>query len=286
LGVLIPPSIPIMTYGVATSASIATLFMGGMDIGIICGLFLMAFAYVTCRRLGFEGNGLKFSFKRSFTMFKSAIGALLVPLIILGGIYSGLFTPTEAAVVAVFYAALVGFFWYKELTIKKLVEALTDSAVSNSTLMVIVATAIALSRAIAYEQIPAKLSAAITAFTDSPIVVLVLINIVLLITCCIMEVTPAILLLAPLLLPIAVSYGVDPIHFGLMMVFNCTIGFVTPPVGLNLYVAAKIGEGIEFGTLIKNVVPFLIIMLILLVIITYIPDVSLFLPRVLLGYGQ
>ena len=285
LGVLIPPSIPVVNYGVATNASISTLFMGAMGVGFLVGILLMIFAYVICRREGYEGNGLKFSFKRVLKAFTSAIGALMVPVIILGGIYSGLFTPTEAAAIAVFYAVLAGFFIYRELTIVKLLESLSDSSVTTSSIMVVVATATALARVLTLERVPMQLSAFVTGFTDSTVVLLILINVALLITCCVMEVTPAILILAPLLLPIARSYGVDPIHFGVMMVFNCTIGFITPPVGVNLFVATSMGN-IDLATLVKNLLPFLIAMLIALVLVTYIPTISLFFPRLFLGYGR
>ena len=283
LGVIIPPSITMVTYGVATNASISTLFMAGFAPGIVVGICLIAVAMLYCVKRGYKGNGLKFSFKRVGATFVSAIGALLVPIIILGGIYSGTFTPTEAAAVAVFYGLLVGFFVYKELTFKKMVDALISSAVTTGTIMIIVATATVLARVLTLEQIPAAISSFITGVTDSKIVVLLLINVVLLIVGCVMDSTPAILILAPILYPIVAQYDVDIIHFGLIMTINVCIGFMTPPVGLNLFVACSIGD-IEFSKLVKNIWPFLLAMLVALIVVTYCEPVALFIPR-LFGYG-
>ena len=283
LGVIIPPSITMVTYGVATNASISTLFMAGFAPGIVVGICLIAVAMLYCVKKGYKGNGLKFSLKRVGSTFVSAIGALLVPVIILGGIYSGTFTPTEAAAVAVFYGLLVGFFGYKELTFKKTVDALISSAVTTGTIMIIVATATVLARVLTLEQIPAAISNFITGVTDSKIVVLLLINVVLLIVGCVMDSTPAILILAPILYPIVAQYDVDIIHFGLIMTINVCIGFMTPPVGLNLFVACSIGD-IEFSKLVKNIWPFLLAMLVALIVVTYCEPVALFIPR-LFGYG-
>lgn len=283
LGVIIPPSITMVTYGVATNASISTLFMAGFAPGIVVGICLIAVAMLYCVKRGYKGNGLKFSFKRVGSTFVSAIGALLVPVIILGGIYSGTFTPTEAAAIAVFYGLLVGFFGYKELTFQKTVDALIGSAVTTGTIMIIVATATVLARVLTLEQIPAAISDFITGVTDSKIVVLLLINVVLLIVGCVMDSTPAILILAPILYPIVAQYDVDIIHFGLIMTINVCIGFMTPPVGLNLFVACSIGD-IEFSKLVKNIWPFLLAMLVALIVVTYCEPVALFIPR-LFGYG-
>ena len=283
LGVIIPPSITMVTYGVATNASISTLFMAGFAPGIVVGICLIAVAMLYCVKKGYKGNGLKFSLKRVGSTFVSAIGALLVPVIILGGIYSGTFTPTEAAAVAVFYGLLVGFFGYKELTFKKTVDALISSAVTTGTIMIIVATATVLARVLTLEQIPAAISSFITGVTDSKIVVLLLINVVLLIVGCVMDSTPAILILAPILYPIVAQYDVDIIHFGLIMTINVCIGFMTPPVGLNLFVACSIGD-IEFSKLVKNIWPFLLAMLVALIVVTYCEPVALFIPR-LFGCG-
>ena len=284
LGVLIPPSIPFVTYGVATNASIATMFMGGFGPGILCGVLLIIVSRYICRKNGWEGNGRAFSWKRVWKTFCSAIGALLVPVIILGGIYGSIFTPTEAAAVAVFYALIVGFFIYRELNLKKLLASLSSSAVTTSTIMVIVGTATALARMLTLEKIPMELANWIGGLTDSRILVLLAMNIFLLIVGCVMDGTPAILILAPILQPIAANYGVDPIHFGLMMCLNISIGFCTPPVGLNLFVATSLGN-INFMTLCKRIVPFLIALIVGLLLVTYIPAIPLCIPW-LFGYGS
>ena len=285
LGVLLPPSIPIVTFGVATNASIATMFMGTIGVGLLIGLLLMLFAYIICRKNGYQGNGLTFSYARLFSTLKSSIGALMMPVIIMGGIYGGFFTPTEAASIAVFYGIIVGAFGYRELTFKGLFNALSTSAVTTSTIMVVVATAIALARIMTLERLPVALAAFISGLTDSPAMVLLIIQVALLIISTIMDGTPAILILAPILTPIAVSYGIDIIHFGLMMVLNIVIGFITPPVGLNLFVATSLGN-IEFHVLIKNLMPFLFAMLIGLLLVTYVPAISLGVPWLLMGYGR
>lgn len=282
LGVLIPPSIPCVTYGIATNASISTMFVAGIGPGIFCGACLILVALIICKKYGYEGNGKKFSIKHVLEALRDAIWALLVPIIILGGIYGGIFTPTEAAAVAVFYGLFVGFFIYRELTIDKLIRGLSDSAVTTGTILVIVAAATVLARMLTLERIPTIISNYITGATNQRIVVLIIINIVLLIAGCVMDSTPAILILSPILYPIAAQYGVDIIHFGMIVVLNTSIGFITPPVGLNLFVACSIGD-IKFTTVVKNVLPFLYIMIIALILITYIPGVALFVPR-LFGY--
>ena len=283
LGVIIPPSITMVTYGVATNASIPTLFIGGFGPGIIVGLCLIAYCVFYSIRKGYLGNGQKFSIKKVGKEFVNAIGALMVPIIILGGIYGGYFTPTEAAVIAVFYGLIVGFFVYKELTFKNMVDSLVSSAVTTSTIMVIVGAATVLARVLTLEQVPLAISSFISGVTDNKYVVLLIINAVLLVVGCVMDSTPAILILAPILYPIAASYGVDIIHFGLIMTLNVCIGFMTPPVGLNLFVATSIGD-IKFSTLVKNIWPYLIVMLLALILTTYIEPIAMFLPH-LFGYG-
>jgi len=282
LGVIIPPSITMVTYGVATNASISTLFLGGFGPGIIVGLCLIAVAMFYCKKNGYEGNGLKFSWSRVGKTFVEAIGALMVPVIILGGIYGGFFTPTEAAAVAVFYGLIAGFIIYRELTLKKTIDALISSAVTTATIMVIVGAATVLARVLTLEQIPVAISNFITGMTDNKLVVLLIINIVLIIVGCVMDSTPAILILAPILYPIAAAYGVDIVHFGLIMTINVCIGFMTPPVGLNLFVACSIGD-IKFSELVKNIWPFLIAMLVALIVVTYCEPAAMFLPH-LFGY--
>ena len=282
LGVLIPPSIPMVTYGCSTNLSIATMFLGGFGVGGICTVGLVIVAVRICIKNGWQGNGKKFEIKRVGATFVKAIGAIMVPVIILGGIYGGIFTPTEAAAVAVFYGLFVGKFVYKELTMKKLVSSLSSSAVTTATIMVIVATATAMARMLTLENIPTQLANFLSNTTCSPIVLLLIMNIFLLFVGMVMDSTPAILILAPILQPIAASYGIDGIHFGLMMVLNLATGFLTPPVGLNLFVTCSLWD-VQFPTLCKKLIPFLIVMFICLLLVAYIPDISIGIPKIF-GY--
>ena len=255
-----------------------SVFMAGFLPGITCGLALIVISVIISKKRGWTGNGLTFSWKRVWTVFKDAIWALLVPVIILGGIYGGIFTPTEAAVVAVIYALIIGLFVYRELDPKRIWEKLFDSGKTTGTILIIVATGTVLGRVLTLENVPTMVAEALGSFTDSRIVILLVIDLVLLVVGCLMETTSAILILAPILAPIMSTYGVSPIHFGLIMVVNLSIGFITPPVGANLFVACGIGN-IKFQTLVRNILPFLVALLVALVAITYIEPISMLLPN-------
>ena len=215
--------------------------------------------------------------------FKDAFWAILSPVIILGGIYSGIFTPTEAAVVSVVYALLVGLFIYKELNLKTLYAKFADAACTHGTVNIIVGTSTILCRVLTLEQIPDMVATSMLSLTDNKIVMLMIINVLLLACGCLLETNSSILILAPILYPVVANFGVDIVHFGLIMVVNLAIGFITPPVGVNLFVACGIGN-IPFAQLVKKIIPFLLVLLLGLLIITYIPAVSLTIPR-LLGYA-
>lgn len=280
LGVIIPPSIPMVTYGVSVNASIASMFMGGFVPGIVLGASLIIAAVIICRRNGYLGNGQKFSWQNVVVHFKDAFWALLSPVIILGGIYSGLFTPTEAAVISVVYALIVGLFIYKELDITSTYKKFGEAACTHGTVNIIVGTSTILGRVLTLEQIPDAIATAMISLTDNKIVMLLIINLLLLACGCLMETNSSILILAPILYPVVAAYGVSIIQFGIIMVVNLAIGYITPPVGVNLFVACGIGK-IPFADLVRKIVPFLIAALIALVIITYIPAVSTFLPSLL-----
>ena len=283
LGVLIPPSIPLVLYGIATNSSIGNLFLGGFGSGFAVGGALIIVSLIICHMRGYTGNGLKFSIKRVGKTFVEAIGALMVPIIILGGIYGGFFTPTEAAGVACIYGLIAGLFIYKELTFKKIVEGLVNSVTTNAQILVIVGTATCLARMMTVENIPQLISDAVQSATSSKVVVLLLINIVLLIAGCVMDASPVITILAPILYPIVAAYGVDPIHFGVMFITNTTIGYITPPVGLNIFVAVGMGD-CTLRELVKPLAPFFVAMVAALFVVTYCPDVVLFIPR-MFGYA-
>ena len=220
------------------------------------------------------------SAKEVATAFKNGIWALLMPVIILGGIYSGLFTPTEAAAVAAIYAFICGAFLHRELKLNTFLKAISTSCSTTATTMVILGCATAFSKVITIEQIPAMVANALMTVSDSKIVILLLINLLLLIVGCFMDTTPAILILAPILMPVASSIGVDPIHFGLIMVCNLAIGFITPPLGINLFVASRIADS-KMEVILKGILPFIGCMLACLTLITYIPNIVMFLPNLM-----
>ncbi len=280
LGIIIPPSIPMVLYASSTNVSVGTLFMGGFGPGILLTLALCVVTYFMCKKRGYRGNGVKFSFKNVITQFKDSVWALIIPVIILGGIYGGFFTPTEAAAVAVAYSALAGKFIYKELTMKKLVDSLQSTAITNATILVVVATATIFGRVLTVSQIPAKIIALLTGITDSYIVLLLLINLLLLIVGCIVDTTAAIIILAPMLYPLISAYGINAVHFGLIMVLNLAIGLCTPPVGANLFVASGL-SGLPFNEVSRRVLPFLVVMLVVLLAVTFIPDITLLLPKLM-----
>ena len=280
LGVIVPPSIPMVLYGVATGASVGSLFMGGFGPAIVLGGGLCILSIFISRKRGYKGTGQKFSLGRLWKEFTSAIWALLVPIIILGGIYGGFFTPTEAAVIACAYGLLAGTLIYRELTLKKLYDSLVSSAETVGTVLIMVGTGTVLGKILALERIPDAIMSGMTSLTDNKLVILLLINLLLLVVGCIMDTTPAILILSPILYPVARAFGIGIIHFGLIMVTNMAIAFITPPVGVNLFVASGMTK-MKFTDLCKAIVPFIVIMFISLTLITYIPAITEALPRLL-----
>jgi C4-dicarboxylate transporter DctM subunit len=280
IGVIIPPSIPMVIYGVATGTSISSLFMAGFLPGMLIGLALIVFSYLYCKKKGWKGEDEKFSWKRARNVTWDAKWALVNPLIILGGIYAGIFTPTEAAAVAAVYAFICGVFIYKELNFKRLMSTIVNSCSTTGTVMVILGCATAFTRILTLEQVPATVADMIINLTDNRILILILINVLLLLVGCVMDTTPAMMVLAPILLPVAISIGINPVHFGIIMVVNLAIGFITPPLGINLFVAARVGE-VSLETVTKGIIPFILIMAICLLLITYIPQISMFVPNLL-----
>ncbi len=279
LGVIIPPSIPMIMFSVATGASVSTVFMAGFLPGLLCAAFLCLMAYYICRKKKYQAEGRQeFSFPRVLKTFREAVWALLVPVIILGGIYGGVFTPTEAAVIAVFYGLFAGVFIYRELDFKAVVRCLSGSSLTTATIMIIVTTGSTMGELLAINQVPGMVAKAINEFTDSPIVFLMMLNILLLIVGCVMDTTAAILVLSPILYPVAQGFGIDLVHFALIVVINLAIGFITPPVGLNLFTAKSLAE-ISLEDLSRAVLPFLAILVVAVLCISYVPDISLLLPK-------
>ncbi len=281
IGVVIPPSIPMVIYGVSTSVSISALFMAGFIPGILIGVSLIIISYIYCKKNGWKGDEKRYTTREKLLAVWDAKWALINPLIILGGIYAGIFTPTEAAAVAAVYAFVCGAFIYKEFDFKSLFGTIGQACNTTGTTMVIIGCATAFTRILTIEKIPDMITSGILNFTDNKILILILINILLLIVGCFMDTTPAMMVLAPILLPVALQFGVDPIHFGIIMVVNLAIGFITPPLGINLFVASRVGQS-SLETVCSGVVKFIIIMLIDLLLITFIPCISTMLPSLLL----
>ena len=228
IGVIIPPSIPFVIYGVVSGASIGDLFMAGIIPGILIGIVLIIVNYFYSRKYGYGGEG-KASFKLFLKELKDSIWALLVPVIILGGIYGGIFTPTESAVVAVVYSLIIGVFVYKKLTWKDIYEALKDTGAMNGTTTFMVGLSMAFAAYLTLAGIPSSVGAFITSLNAGPVVVLLLINLVLLIVGCFIDNISSTIILTPILLPIAQSFGMDAVQFGIVMTVNLAIGFITPP---------------------------------------------------------
>ncbi|CAI9005736.1 C4-dicarboxylate transporter, DctM subunit [Brevibacillus sp. IT-7CA2] len=275
IGVMIPPSVPMVLYGVAASASISDLFIAGIGPGILVAISLILYSYWISKKNGW-GGGEKHTPKEIWEAFKDSILAILMPIIILGGIYGAIFTPTEAAVVAVIYGLVVGLFVYREIKWKDLGEIFAGSASMTAVIMLIIATANAFGYLMTRENIPQEIAQFMLGITDSTIITLLIINILLLILGTFMETAVTIILLTPILLPITNSLGIDPVLFGVIMVVNSAIGMLTPPVGINLLVAGNIAK-LQNTEIERAVIPFLVIMIVDLMLITYIPEISLFL---------
>ncbi|TFD73214.1 TRAP transporter large permease [Cryobacterium gelidum] len=277
LGILIPPSIPLIVYGISTEQSIGDLFVAGIGPGIMAGIGLLILAVVISRRrkYGMGLNAIRMSKYERFTALRDASLSLFLPLFVLGGIYAGIFTPTEAAAMAVFYALVVSIFVYKEIKLKDLPSILMASARTSSMVMFIVASGILFSFVLTAERIPGQVSEALLASELTPVMFLIMVNVLLLVVGMFMETSSAILILAPVLLPVAMELGVDPIHFGIIMVLNLEIGMMTPPLGLNLFVASGL-TGMNILRVAKACLPSVGVLLIALVIVTFVPQLSTF----------
>lgn len=279
IGVIIPPSIPMVIYGVSTSTSISSLFMAGFLPGILIGFSLIVVSYLYCKKQGWKGDERKYTAKEKLAAIWDAKWALLNPIIILGGIYAGIFTPTEAAAVAAVYAFICGAFIYREFNIKEMFVTIGNACNTTGTTMVIIGCATAFTKILTIEKIPGAITNGIINFTDNKILILLLINVLLLIVGCFMDTTPAMMVLAPILLPIAMQFGVDPIHFGIVMVVNLAIGFITPPLGINLFVASRGGRS-DLETVCSGIIKFILVMVVDLLLITFIPAISMTLPNI------
>jgi C4-dicarboxylate transporter DctM subunit len=279
LGILIPPSIVIVVYAAATESSVGRLFMAGVIPGILLGLMLMVAIYVRARKLDLPLQP-KASIKDILVAGRNSLWGLLLLAIILGGIYGGVFTPTEAAAVAAMYAFFIAVFVYRDIKIHQVPSVLLDAAKVTVMLMFLIANALLFAYVLTTERIPQEIAEQIISMGMSPWQFLLVVNILLLIAGNFMEPTGIILILAPILLPIATELGIDPVHLGIIMVVNLEIGMVTPPVGLNLFVTAGI-TGMSIMQVVRAALPWLMVLLVFLGLVTYIPALSLWLPSIL-----
>lgn len=270
IGVIIPPSIPFVVYAVTVGISVGDLFLAGIPAGLMMCAVLMIACYVISKKNGYRGSDTKPSMKNIAVTLKEGIWALFAPIIILGGIYSGIFTPTESAVVAVVYSIIVGVFVYKELDAKKLIESFYKSAVLNGVIVFIVGFSGAMAKFLTLENVPQKVSEAILSFTSSPFLILLIINIFLLIVGMLIDNIPAIIILSPIFLPVVQSAGVTPLQFGVIIVLNLAVGYVTPPYGTTLFVASAISK-VSIDRLFKYAIIFTLILCIPLALVTYVP---------------
>lgn len=281
LGILIPPSIVMVVFCAVTEQSVGRIFLAGIVPGLLLAAILMIAIYIYARVTGLPASE-KASFKEIVVSAKDAIPGFLLLVIIMGGIYGGVFTPTEAAAVAALYAVLVSIFIYKDITIKDLPRVFVDASKTTVMIMFIIANAILFAHVLTTERIPQIISEQILNAGLSPLMFLIIVNIILIIAGDFMEPTAILLILTPIFFPIAIKLGIDPIHLGIIMVVNMEIGMVTPPVGLNLFVTSGI-TGMTIVEVLKGALPWMTILVIFLGIITYFPKISTALPDYLMG---
>lgn len=280
IGVIIPPSIPFVIYSVVAQCSIGDMFIAGIVPGVIIGIALMLVCYLTARKRHYVSMTERPKFSSVVSAFKDAVWALMVPIIILGGIYGGIFTPTEAAVVAVVYSVFVGKFVYKELDMKVLYDCLKTTGLINGATSFLIGLSMAFANYLAMAQIPAHIAEWLTNFAHRPVLLLMIINIFLLVIGCFIDNIAAVIILTPILLPVVKMIGIDPIHFGLIITVNLACGFVSPPYGINLFVASAIsGESIE--TISKEIIPSFLAMIACLLLFTYYSPITMGLLRLL-----
>lgn len=280
LGVILPPSVDMIMFGVTSNTSIGDLFIAGILPGIFIGCLLMGWAYIYSKIKGYKGEDRKFSIKLVLVEFWNAKWALLIPFIILGGIYGGFFTPTEAAVIAVVVGFIIGIFVYKEMKLRDISTILLNSALLSAAIFFVVIAANTFGTVLTLERAPVKITEALLGFTSSPLVIIILINLLLLLVGVFMDSVVSIIILTPILFPIAMELGFDPVHFGIMMILNLAIGFITPPIGINLFVGSAI-SGVSIESLARAAIPYFLVLLLALVVVIFWPDLSLFLLNLL-----
>lgn len=282
-GLLIPPSATFIVYSLITNGtSIAALFVAGYIPGILMGLSLMVVAGIIAKRRGYP-VAERPSGQEVIAKTLDAMLPLGLIVIVMGGIIGGIFTATEASAVAVVYTLFLGVIWYREISPRELPGIILESAVTTSIVLLMIGCSIAMSKAMAFADIPYSISDTLLSLSENPLVLLLIINLALLVVGTYMDMTPALLIFTPIFLPVVEDLGMDPVHFGVVMTFNLCIGICTPPVGSALFVGCSVG-GVKIGQVLKPMLGFYAVLVALLLLVTYVPALSLFLPRVLLGY--
>lgn len=281
IGIIIPPSIPMVILGVTAGISIGGLFLGGFIPGIMVGFALMATSYYFAKKRNLPAEP-RASASQLWKSFKDSILAIMTAVIILGGILTGVFTATEASVVAAVYAFIVGFFIYKELNLSDIPHILAQTACTTGVVILCVATASAFGWILAAERIPAMLADIVFSISSNPVVVLLLVNLLMLFMGMILDVAPIIIILVPIVYPIIMKLGIDPIHFGVMTIVNMAIGQCTPPVGVALFVATGISK-VPLGEILGTYYKFIGSMILVLILITVFPDLITYIPRAVMG---
>ncbi|CAH7198416.1 C4-dicarboxylate ABC transporter permease [Vibrio chagasii] len=280
IGVIIPPSVVMIVYAITAEVSVTKMFMAGILPGVVVGLVLIGYCLIVSKIRGYKGNDKKATWPERLAALKEAIWAMLLPVIILGGIYSGVFTPTESAAIGVLYGLFFGMFVYKELDYKKVVKIILESSLLVGAVLVIVGASVTFGRILTLERLPTEIAQFILSITENKLLILLCITALLLIVGTFMETLAAIVILTPILLPIVTALGMDPIHFGIVMIVNLAIGFVTPPLGANLFMASQVGN-VPIESLSRAILGWIGAMLVALMIITFVPAISLLLPELL-----
>ena len=279
IGPIIPPSIPLLVYGTLANVSVGALFIGGIIPGILMGIGLMIYCYFIGKKRHYVGREKAASFHEILSTGKDTVLALFMPIIIIGGIMSGIFTPTESGAVAVFYSLVVSVFIYHEMDWKTFWEALVNSAKSSGQVLVVVACASLFTWVITVNQVPQSVTAFLQQAIHNKYMLLLVINIILLIAGTFIDTTSAIVIFAPLFIPLVKAMGIDLIHFGMIIAVNLTIGMCTPPLGVCLFVSGSIAK-ISLKEQMHDLVPMLGVLLVVLLLVTYVPELTLFLPRI------
>ncbi|MFZ5945713.1 MAG: TRAP transporter large permease [Bacillota bacterium] len=285
IGILIPPSNPMIIYGVVGNVSISTLFMAGFIPGFMVGGSLMLTSYIIARKKGYRGSAEKYSFGDFLRIVKRSFWSLMAPVIILGGIYAGIFTPVEASVIAVIYAFLVGAFITKKLRWQEIWDSFRLTNLTTGTVIIVVGVSLLFGRFVTMYQVPQKLAEVILGISTDPQVVLIMITLFLFFLGMFMETLATVVILTPVVLPLLKQIGVDPVHFGILLVMTNEVAMLTPPLGVNLFVAMGL-TGLPLERMAKASLPFMLAVIVCVFLVLFFPEIPLFLPKLLGGYGQ